>query len=338
MNDYYLTKDSGNTLVLDQVASVETGLPGKNFSIIATLGEGGIIQGVGQRSGREWSAQYNFRTEDEWERENFISFFNNNIYDDMYLYKRCTQRFKCNISAGSTIVTYKGSTSFFNRLYNDFTYSQGTKTYSIYGVGLVTTSVTIANIISGTTNEFHISSAANLTIANTELEIATFTGRTQVYASIDGGESYSNSAISEGIGLKLLSESPFFTSTALFLIGGQAITNPLIETAITVVNIDIESPPVFSFTMSSAATSCQFFQVKTAYGYGFKVQKQVNAGDIITVDCSGNDLALTINGYSQTGYFTESSQPFNILSGSNILYCAIPQTTAFNVKLYQRRV
>jgi hypothetical protein len=333
MISFYLSKDSGTTLYLDSVASVQTGLPERDFSLVNTLGEGAILSGIGNRTGREWSAEYNFRTEDQYERFNYLSFFNNNIYDDMYLYRKDTQRFKCNITAGSTACAYYGDSSLFDNLL-----SSG---MSLEGVG-ISTSVIIDGISGqGTsTRVLYLSSAASLSITNTELQAQLFLGRTQVMASVTGGESYQNTAISESIGLKLWSESPFFSSTTLKT-GATiviATSESNIEKSFTINNLGQQVPPVVNFTLSSAATSVNSFQLKSSYGFGYKVQKQLNAAEVVQVDARESDLKLYVSGVLSPGYFTETSQPFTILQGANTFYVTGPESTGILVQYYERKV
>lgn len=329
MIDFYLTKDSGGTLYLDSVASVQTGFPERNFNLITTLGEGSIISGIGNRNGREWTAEYNFRTEDEFERYNYISYFNNNVYDDMYLYRKETQRFKCEITSGDASIIYRGSTDFYN--------SRLTTGMLIEGVGIPAGAVIDSLSMDGTTMLVNLSTYASATIGNHELQVQTFLGRALVYASITGGESYDNSAISGAIGLRLFSESPYFTSTSLKTLVTLSATSAQ-EYSTTVQNIGNDTPAIYNFTLSTAATAVNIFQVKTQYGYGFQVQKQISAGDIIQVDTRESNLKLYVNSVLSAGYFTAESQPFMLLSGNNQLYITAGLSTSITVQIYERRL
>lgn len=334
MISFYLTKDSSTSaiLYLDSVANVQTGLPERNYTLINTLGEGSILSGIGNRTGREWTAQYNFKTEDEYDRYNFLNYFQNNIYDTMYLYRQETQRFRCQITAGSTVVNYQGSTGFLaDRL------SSG---LAVSGVGIPDNTVLEPGWGESSSGAFIIiSQAATVTISNHELQMLTFTGRTQVYASIDGGESYSNSALSEGIGLHLYSESPFFTSTTLKT-GRQFSSTGTSEINDVITNLGSDTPGIWQMTLSTAATSINMFQVKSSFGYGFKVQKQIDVGQTIKVDCRESDLKLYVNDILTPGYFTADSQPFMILSdlGTYQYYVTSGLSTQIFAYYYDRRI
>lgn len=329
MIDFYLTKDSGGTLYLDSVASVKTGFPERNFNLIKTLGEGSIISGIGNRNGREWFAEYNFKTEDEWDRYNYISYFNNNVYDDMYLYRKETQRFRCEVTAGTAEVIYRGSSNLFN--------SRLTTGMPIEGEGVPAGAVIESLSLSGSTMVLTMSTFASISITNHELQVQTFLGRAQVYASIDGGENYDNAAISGSIGLHLYSESPYFTSTTLANLVTLSATSAQ-EYSTTVQNLGNDTPAIYNLTLSTASSQVSIFQVKTQYGYGFQVQKAISPGDILQVDTRESDLKLYVNSVLSAGYFTAESQPFMILSGSNALYFTAGLSTAITVQIYERRL
>ncbi|MFA5300629.1 MAG: hypothetical protein WC389_20775 [Lutibacter sp.] len=232
---YQLENNTTSFIIDSYYVAYETGLPKHNYDFSPVLGDGSIVSGIGSLPGRVIKLTRIFTRFQEEERNNFIEWFNQPLFKDIYL--KWT-----------------------------------------------------------TTN---------------------FTGRTKVIPYLGGGESFATRNFNFGkeLTFEMFQPDPYFESTS------QTSTNIILTSSTQssgIVTISGERIfPAFSFT-STAAFS--IFEVKTAEGYGFRVDYAFAAGDIIAVSTTDSAIKMTVNGGEVAGYFTSNSRPFNLFSSQNTLY------------------
>jgi hypothetical protein len=324
MARYYIQDNESTALIrwLDDVGDIETGLPKNDYKLNDVLMDGSQISGIGSMQGREWGCNYLFKNNDENERESFLDWFTRPSLYTVYLYKLVTRRFKCNITSGSTVITFLDSSNALNQL------STGSL---IYGVGIPST--TIIDTIN--TTSILIDNAATVTISNAELESDTFKGRTRVYPKTNGGETYKNIRISEKLNFNLLSPSPYFMSTSLTTVTFNSTSTNEFST-----NINIKScrtPCIYEFTPNE---TFNLFQIKTQENYGFRVSRNFVIGEVIQVDTRNSQLVMTINGNISYSAFSSSSTPFSLERGNNTLNITASNSsaTALKISYYKRQL
>ena len=324
--EYYLQVDGSTSIFsLDIIADLQTGLPESNYKLENSLTEGGFVTGIGSRTGREISCSYQFKGNEDYERELFLDQFTRPVDADLYLYKDIKRRSKTTINSGSTIVYLTGSTADIAAL---------STSKAVAGIGIPSTAY-IDTI--GTTYSY-ISDAATMSLTNHDLQFDTFLGRMRVYGFPKGGEGWDNVHISNNVEFSLLSPSPYFESTTLTIAG---ITSTGYNEFSTFVNIKGRRvTALYELTLSTSSSSITFFQVKTAEDYGFRVDRQGVAGDVFLVDTSNSNLTFTYNGNEELGRFDPVSSPFTLERGINNLNIVASETTSagLKIKYYERRL
>jgi hypothetical protein len=162
-------------------------------------------------------------------------------------------------------------------------------------------------------------------------EFDTHTDRVLVKASPAGGESWKRIKLSDEASFRLISQSPFFTSTTLttvpFTLTGTG------ESVETVTLSGFRTPAIYEFTPSS---DFELFQIKLQEGYGFRIDRSFNSGEVIEVDTGNSDLTLSIDGSGIFNPFFDTSTPFTLEKGDNDLLVTA-QAGTLNVKYYARR-
>lgn len=86
---YYLAVEGeAGTLDLDDyVQDIELDLPSRDFKLIDTLSNGGVIRGFGNFSGRKMQVSTKFRASNETQRQTILQWFSRAASKEMYLYK-----------------------------------------------------------------------------------------------------------------------------------------------------------------------------------------------------------------------------------------------------------
>lgn len=323
MINYYLQQDETTSITynLGIVSELETGLPSMDYKLVNSIGEGSQINGYGTHQGRTIDCSYRFKTNSEYERNEFISWFTKASNINLYLYKEINQRIKVQLSSGSTEV-FITSTDIIRG------FSTGN---SITGLGIPDNTI----IDTFNTTSFFIDNAATLSIDYSDVFIKIFTGRTRVYPTPTGGESYKNDNVSNSVKFELFSESPFFTSTTLTTIYLNSTTTGQHTQTVTIKGQ--RTPAIYEFVSNE---DFNIFQVKTAEDYGFSASYQFRSNSTITVDTRNSDLTIYYNGGEIFDTFTSNSSPFMLEQGDNTLYVYAANSTdgALRVEYYERRL
>ncbi len=249
---YTLENDTTTFNIDDFYISFESGLPKMVYTQNETISDGAIIDGVGSIGGRTAKVSRAFLRTHEYERDQFLQWFSQPVYKDIYLRRNSTW----------------------------------------------------------------------------------FNGIVKVYTAIEGGEAYKTRDFNfvDGMDFSIFMTSPYFESTTLTTISSTLVSS---TQHILTVNISgYKCYPCYSITSTNALT---MFEVKTAEGYGFRVDYNFNANDVINITTSGSQLIMTINGIRVDGYFTEGSSPFELQSSNNTLYVTGSAST-FNILYYERHL
>jgi hypothetical protein len=161
-----------------------------------------------------------------------------------------------------------------------------------------------------------------------------FDGVQEVVTSLQEGESFNIRDFNFSKELKFTAymENPFFESTTL-TISTFAISSSIKNTVTANINCNKVFP---NFQMVSTKAMTQF-EVKNAEGYGFRVDYNFQANDVINVSTTGSDIYLTINSIRTDGFFSSSSCPFELNSSNNTLYVKA-DTGTLTIKYYQQEL
>jgi hypothetical protein len=319
----YLQQEESTSLQLnlDMIFDMDLGTPGNDYKLVETLSEGGRVIGVGQFTGRAWSGSYNFRGNDHYERTEIQDYFSKDRTQTVYLYKEIWKRLKFDITSGSTIAIFNGSTTILREL------STGD---AITGIGLSTNT----NIDTIASTYVLLDTAPVSTINNQEFQVTTFTGRTRVYGLLNPGEPWNNDSLSDSVKFNLLAESPYFESTSLAV--HSFTSTSVAEFDITITNQGNRVNALYEFTGS---TSYNIFSVKHSEGYGFRASNQAST-EVIQVDTRNSDLVYTVDGIKKSNVFSSADSPFPLQKGDNTLTIIAQESTAdgLKVKYYERQL
>lgn len=155
-----------------------------------------------------------------------------------------------------------------------------------------------------------------------------FTGRTRVYGTNDGGEKYSNLAISDPVSFRINAPDPLFTSTTETT-ESYTVAGTTEETKI-LTNPGFEAIPTIEFTPSA---DFSLLRILIADGAGLLSQRDFNSGELIKITVENSTLVMRIDGVIIPNVFVESSRPFLLRPGSNSIYITATSCAANNFKI-----
>lgn len=161
-----------------------------------------------------------------------------------------------------------------------------------------------------------------------------FTGISQVYPMLSGGEGYEtrNFNYVKSLNFEMYLPNPFFESTSATS-NSYAIASTVVHsTSISITGCKVF--PVFSFTSTLAWSS---LEVKLNTNYGFHIDYSFNAGDIVQVYTSNSELEMYVNGNRVDGFFHIDSTPFELIAGLNN-FDVKAQSGTLTVQYRQRRL
>lgn len=326
MAEYYLQQgDSTSTIYsLDIVGDLDIGLPSMDFKLVDVKGEGGQIEGVGVQKGRVIEFNYFFKSNFEYERDEFIDWLSKGSEITLYLYKKVVKRIRCALTNTSTAIEMVGNNST-SQLWQ---LSTGDV---VSGVGITAGSV-IENVNS---TNIYIDNAATNTLNDTKIEAITYLGRARVYPQPKGGEPYKVNVISDSVNFSLIATNPFFTSTTLTTI--ELNSTAQTEKSTTVNISGYRTPATFEFTPNE---NFSVFQVLRSDGYGFRANRAFQSGEVISVNTGDSELTMTIDSNEITGIFSDESTPFMLEKSTNTINVVASNSTdgALKVKYYERRL